>query len=63
MIKENDLMYEKIERYILDLISKGELDVKGLITHRLPSSEVSEGYRLLKEEKEQSLGVILDWKR
>ena len=46
---------------ILRMIHEGRLNVKQLITHRVPYYEVEEAYRLLREEKDKALGVILLW--
>ncbi|MCX5666464.1 MAG: alcohol dehydrogenase catalytic domain-containing protein [Candidatus Omnitrophica bacterium] len=43
----------------LELISSGRLDMKPLITHRLPLLKIQEGFRLVSEAKE-SLKVILE---
>ena len=43
----------------LELISSGRLDVKQLITHKLPLRKIQEGFRLVAEAKE-SLKVILE---
>ncbi|MDH5441961.1 MAG: zinc-binding dehydrogenase, partial [Candidatus Bathyarchaeota archaeon] len=48
-------------RQILRMISDGRLNVEKLITNKMPFTEVSEAYRLLREEKDKSLGVVLDW--
>jgi len=48
-------------RQILRMISDGRLNVQRLITHKLPFTEISEAYRLLREEREKTLGVVLDW--
>lgn len=49
-------------REILEMIADGRINVKRLISHRLSYKEIVEGYRLLKEEKNKSLGIILeDW--
>ena len=46
---------------ILRMIGDGRLNVKRLISHRLPCSEIEKGYRLLKADKSSSLGVVLCW--
>jgi len=46
---------------ILTMIADGRLDVKGLISHRLPGAQAGEAYRLLREERDRALGVILTW--
>ena len=48
-------------RQILRMISDGRLNVEKLITNKMPFTEVSEAYRLLREEKDKTLGVVLDW--
>jgi threonine dehydrogenase-like Zn-dependent dehydrogenase len=46
---------------ILRMIHDGRLNVKQLITHRVPYYEIKEAYRLLRDEKDKALGVILLW--
>ena len=46
---------------ILRMISNGRLNVRRLITHKLPYTEAAEAYRLLRDEKDKSLGVVLSW--
>jgi 2-desacetyl-2-hydroxyethyl bacteriochlorophyllide A dehydrogenase len=46
---------------ILRMIRDGRLNVKQLITHRVPYYEIEEAYQLLREEKDKALGVILLW--
>jgi 2-desacetyl-2-hydroxyethyl bacteriochlorophyllide A dehydrogenase len=46
---------------ILRMIHDGRLDVKRLITHRIPYFEIKEAYRLLREEKDKALGVVILW--
>ena len=43
----------------LELISNGKLNVKQLITHRLPLQKIQEGFKLVTEAKE-SLKVVLE---
>jgi 2-desacetyl-2-hydroxyethyl bacteriochlorophyllide A dehydrogenase len=49
-------------RQILKMIADKRLNVGTLISHKLPYYELGEAYRLLREEKDNALGVILDWK-
>jgi len=42
----------------LALIAKGKVDVKGMITHKLPLEKIQEGFRIVKEAG-QSLKVVL----
>lgn len=48
-------------RQILKLIEHGQLNVNRLITHRLPHTEAGEAYRLLRDERDRSLGGVLTW--
>ena len=48
-------------RQILKMIERSELNVNRLITHRLPYTEAAEAYRLLRDERDKSLGVVLTW--
>ena len=48
-------------RQILKMIADERLDVKSLISHKMPYHEAEEAYRLLRDEKDISLGVVLDW--
>lgn len=48
-------------RQILKMIADGRMDVQRLISHKLPYDEAAEAYRLLRDEKDKSLGVVLDW--
>ncbi len=48
-------------RQVLKMIERGELDVAGLTTHRLPCTEAAEAYRLLRDERDKALGVLLTW--
>jgi threonine dehydrogenase-like Zn-dependent dehydrogenase len=46
---------------ILNMISDGRLDVRPLITHRLPFAETATAYRLLRQDRAHALGVVLEW--
>lgn len=46
---------------ILKMIERGELNVVRLTTHRMPYTEASEAYRLLRDERDKSLGIVLTW--
>lgn len=49
-------------RQILRMISDNRLNVSALISHKMPYHETEEAYRLLRDEKDKALGVVLDWK-
>ena len=42
----------------LDLIASGKIDIKQLITHKLPLDKIQEGFKLVSEAKE-SLKVVI----
>jgi len=50
-------------RQVLTMIADGRLNVKALISHKMPYFEAQEAYRLLRDEKDKALGVILDWEK
>lgn len=49
-------------RQILKMLSDGRLKARPLITHALPFAEAAQAYRLLRDEKDQSLGAVLDFR-
>jgi len=48
-------------RQILKMIADKRLEVNALISHKLPYYEAEEAYRLLRDEKDKALGIVLDW--
>ena len=48
-------------RQILKMIADKRLDISALISHKMPYHEAEEAYRLLRDEKDKALGVVLDW--
>jgi len=46
---------------VMRWLAAGKLDVRSLVTDRLPAAEAATAYRLLAEERERHLGVILEW--
>ena len=48
-------------KQILKMIADGRLDVDGLITHRLSYTDAAEAYRKLRNEKDTSLAIVLEW--
>jgi len=45
----------------LDLVARGVLRTRPLITHRFPAARAAEAYDLILGRREPVLGVILDW--
>jgi 2-desacetyl-2-hydroxyethyl bacteriochlorophyllide A dehydrogenase len=48
-------------RLILDIMSAGEIEVDGLLTHRFPASEARRVYGRIKDREPDMLGVLLEW--
>jgi 2-desacetyl-2-hydroxyethyl bacteriochlorophyllide A dehydrogenase len=48
-------------RQMLKMIGDGRLKVRSLITHVLPFTQAAEAYRLLRDERDQALGIVLDF--
>lgn len=51
--------YNRIQ--VLKMIQEGKLNVKQLITQRLPFDRAEEAYKKLYNEKNKALGIILAW--
>ena len=51
--------YNRVQ--ILKYICQGTLNVDHLISHQLPYTEAETAYRLLRDQRDQALGVILKW--
>jgi 2-desacetyl-2-hydroxyethyl bacteriochlorophyllide A dehydrogenase len=45
----------------LELIAKGVIDTKSLITHRFPADQAEKAWNLILNYKEEFLGIILEW--
>ncbi|GAK57147.1 oxidoreductase domain protein [Candidatus Vecturithrix granuli] len=46
---------------VLDLMASGKLDVKSLISHRLPFEEAEKAYKLIGENTEPYTGILLQY--
>ena len=49
--------------YVLDLIRRGKLNMKDLMSHVLPPSEFKQGYEGLLGKKNEYSAVVIDWSR
>ncbi|KYH41250.1 MAG: hypothetical protein AYL32_006730 [Candidatus Bathyarchaeota archaeon B26-2] len=47
---------------VLELIKRGKLRVRDLITRKLRFTDAKEAYRMLIESKGETLGIVLEWK-
>lgn len=45
----------------LDLLDAGELDTRNLISHRFPYQRAADAYKLLLNQRDAAMGVILEW--
>jgi 2-desacetyl-2-hydroxyethyl bacteriochlorophyllide A dehydrogenase len=50
-------------RFFMQLLAEKRIDVKQLITHRVPFSQAAEMYRGLKEDPRHYLGILFYWNR
>jgi predicted dehydrogenase len=46
---------------VLDLMSRGKLDVRPLITHRFPVEKATDAYELIQSDGQPYLGVLLEY--
>ncbi|MDD4347358.1 MAG: alcohol dehydrogenase, partial [Desulfitobacteriaceae bacterium] len=44
---------------LIDLIKEGKLNMKPLITHTIPLSQVAEGYDIFEERRDGAIKVVL----
>src|SRR5262245_49543996 len=52
----------KAQNWLLQALAKGQLNLKGLITHRIAPQELGTAYEGLLKKKEEYLSVVLRWK-
>ena len=48
-------------RLTLDMLSRGQLDIEPMITHRVPWHQLPDMYRRLDQGDLSILGVVIDW--
>ena len=53
--------YLEGEEIVLTMLEREKLHIKPLISHILPASHAPQAYRLIVEEPEQIMGMLLDW--
>ncbi len=58
---ENPWTKKRNDEFFFDLVAEGEVDVKGLISHRESYRKAPELYQMLLKDRTQAMGVILDW--
>jgi 2-desacetyl-2-hydroxyethyl bacteriochlorophyllide A dehydrogenase len=52
----------RLERTVMDLHADGRLDLAGLVSHVFPYERASEAFRLLDEQPESAVQVVLDFR-
>jgi 2-desacetyl-2-hydroxyethyl bacteriochlorophyllide A dehydrogenase len=58
---DNPWTKKRNDEFFFDLIASGEINVKGLISHRESYMKAPELYQMLLKDRTQAMGVILDW--
>ncbi len=48
---------------VLDLMASGKLNIRPLITHKFPFAEAEKAYKLISENKEPYLGIVLTYEK
>jgi threonine dehydrogenase-like Zn-dependent dehydrogenase len=51
------------QEMIFDWITRGDLVLEPLISHRLAPSQIKEAYEGLEHQRDQYTGVLLDWSK
>jgi len=51
---------EKLIRYGVKLVASGRLNIKALITHKLPLNKLEEGLKLCRDHLEKTIKVLVD---
>jgi threonine dehydrogenase-like Zn-dependent dehydrogenase len=64
-IKTGQTHVQKYLPQLLQMIGEGELDTTFLISHRLPLEDAPKGYKMFKEEQNETTKVVLkpDWQK
>ncbi len=47
--------------YFFDLLCQGRMDVRPLVTHRAPAADAVRLYEMLRADRGQAMGVIIEW--
>ncbi|MET0336764.1 MAG: zinc-dependent alcohol dehydrogenase [Caulobacter sp.] len=64
-IKTGQTHVQRYSRQLLDMIGEGKIDTTFLISHRLPLEDAVEGYKMFKEQQNETTKVVLkpDWNK
>lgn len=62
-VKTGQTHVQKYTKQLLEMIQEGKLDTTFLISHRLPLEEAPRGYKMFKEQQNETTKVVLkpDW--
>jgi threonine dehydrogenase-like Zn-dependent dehydrogenase len=52
---------KRIYRYVLDRMSRGQLDMTPIVTHRFPISKIKEAFDLSISRDKTAIGIVFDW--
>lgn len=58
-IRANQASVKRLLPKMIDHVQKGNIDPKGLITHRLPLEEIADGYRIFSEKLDNCIKTVL----
>ncbi len=48
---------------LLELMRRGQIDTRGLITHRFSPADVAEAFELATHRRRETMGIVFDWTR
>jgi 2-desacetyl-2-hydroxyethyl bacteriochlorophyllide A dehydrogenase len=60
--RENPWTQKRDSEFFFELQNNGDIDVRPLVTHRVPWSQAVETYHMLLADRSTALGVLLDWR-
>ena len=58
---ERTLGWRALAATLFDLVRQGRFPLDGTISHTVPATDAAEGYRLVTEQREQTMGVSFAW--
>jgi threonine dehydrogenase-like Zn-dependent dehydrogenase len=52
---------KRMYRYILDLMSRGRINLSPVLTHRFPVGQVKDAFDLVQSRDKSAIGIVFDW--
>jgi threonine dehydrogenase-like Zn-dependent dehydrogenase len=52
---------KRIYRYILDLMSRGRINLSPVVTHHFPVGRVQDAFDLVTSREKSAIGIVFDW--